>query len=67
MQPLHRWYHEDAGPDIREYALLTGTIGIGAAVAMQLLGDAMGSTYALWDANGQSDALVEVPDPAGTP
>jgi hypothetical protein len=67
MLPLHRWYREEAGQDILEYALLTSTIGLGAAVAMQLLGAAIGSTYAIWDANAQSDTLVEVPDPAGAP
>ena len=67
MLPLHRWFREDAGQDVIEYALLTGTIGLGAAVALSLLADAMGVTYAIWDANVQSDTLVEVPDPAGAP
>jgi hypothetical protein len=67
MLPLHRWYHEDVGQDILEYALLTGVVGFAAAVAFSLLSDAMGASYAVWDANAQSDTLVEVPDPAGTP
>jgi Flp pilus assembly pilin Flp len=67
MLSLHRLFREDAGQDILEYALLTGTIGLGAAAAISLVGDAIGSSYAIWDSNAQSDALVEVPDPAGAP
>ena len=67
MLPLHRWYREEAGQDILEYALLTGTIGFAAAVALSLVGDAIGSSYAIWDSNAQSDTLVEVPEPAGAP
>ena len=67
MLPLHRLYHEDAGQDILEYVLLTSFVGFAAAVAFSLLREAMGASYAVWDANGQSDTLVEVPDPAGTP
>jgi len=67
MRILHRLYREDAGQDILEYALLTGVIGPAAVVAFSLLRDAMGDTYEAWDAAAQSDALVEVPDPAGAP
>lgn len=67
MLPLQRWYHEDAGQDILEYALLTGVVGCAAAAALSLLRDAMGASYTVWDANAQSDTLVEVPDPAGAP
>jgi Flp pilus assembly pilin Flp len=67
MLPLQRWYREETGEDILEYALLTGTIGLAAAVAMSVLGDAIGSSYSAWETHGQTDAMVEVPDPAGAP
>lgn len=67
MRILHRLYREDAGQDVMEYVLLTSFLGFTATVGLSLLRDAMGASYAIWDANAQSDTLVEVPDPAGAP
>ena len=64
---LRRWQTDDSGQDILEYVLLTSFIGFAAVVGVSLLRDALNSSYSSWDAAGQSDALVEVPDPAGAP
>ena len=64
---LRRWQTDDSGQDILEYVLLTSFIGFSAVVGVSLLRDAMNSSYSSWDAAAQSDALVEVADPAGAP
>lgn len=58
---------DDSGQDLVEYALLCSCLGFAAVAATALLRDAISATYASWDAAGQSDALVEVPDPALPP
>jgi Flp pilus assembly pilin Flp len=59
----HRWLTDESGQDLIEYALLASFLGFTAAGAVALLGTAMGNAYVSWDEAGQSDALVEVPDP----
>jgi Flp pilus assembly pilin Flp len=59
----HRLLSEDEGQDLIEYALLCSFLGFAAAGAVSLLGTAMNNAYTSWDAAGQSDALVETPDP----
>jgi Flp pilus assembly pilin Flp len=54
---------DEGGQDLIEYALLASFLGFGAVVGINLLSDAMNSTYSSWDNAAQSDALVEVPDP----
>lgn len=61
---LRRWFSDEYGQDLIEYALLTAAIGFAGVVAFNFLSDAMNSTYTSWDTAVQSDALVEVPDPA---
>jgi Flp pilus assembly pilin Flp len=58
-----RFVREEQGQDLIEYALLASFLGFTAAGAVALLGTAMGNAYVSWDEAGQSDALVEVPDP----
>ena len=58
---------EDDGQDLLEYALLGSTIAFAGVVGIDLLSDAMNSTYATWDEAVQSDELVDVPDPTQYP
>jgi Flp pilus assembly pilin Flp len=58
-----RWLTEEDGQDLIEYALLCSFIGFTATAAIGALGNAMNSAYVSWDNAGQSDTLVEVPDP----
>lgn len=58
-----RWLADESGQDIIEYALLCSFLGFGAAAGVAFLSGAMNGTYTAWDAAGQSDALVVMPDP----
>jgi len=58
-----RWFAEEGGQDLIEYALLSGAIGLAGFVAFAFVTDVMNTTYASWDTAVQSDELVEVPDP----
>jgi len=60
---VQRWWSDESGQDLIEYALLTAFVGLAGLVGINLLGGALNSSYTTWDAAGQSDALVEVPDP----
>ena len=64
---LRRWLIEDDGQDIVEYALLASFLGFSAVGGIKFLSSAMNSAYTAWDSTGQSDALVEVPDPTVAP
>ena len=60
---LTRWAADDRGQDLIEYALLASFLGFAAVTGVAYLASAMNSTYSIWDSVGQSNALVEVPDP----
>jgi Flp pilus assembly pilin Flp len=60
---LRRLLTDDAGQDLIEYALLASFLGFTATITIGLLGDALSAAYISWDTAGQSDELVEVPDP----
>ena len=62
-----RWLAEESGQDIIEYALLCSFLGFAAAAGVGFLRVAMNSTYSAWDAAGQSDALVIMPEPQPNP
>lgn len=62
-----RWLSEERGQDLIEYALLSGAIGLAGVAAFAYVSSAMHDTYEIWDSSVQSDALVEVPDPAPVP
>jgi len=64
---IRRWIREEDGQDLIEYALLCGAIGFAGTVAFSFISTAMNSTYTSWDSAGQTDLLVEVPDPAPEP
>jgi Flp pilus assembly pilin Flp len=63
MASLRRWYREEAGQDLLEYALLAAFVALAAIVGAQLIGSSMNSVYQGWDAANQDKALVETPDP----
>jgi len=60
---VRRLCFDESGQDLIEYALLTSFIGLVGFVGINALGSALNTTYSSWDTAGQSDALVEVPDP----
>jgi Flp pilus assembly pilin Flp len=64
---VRRWLREEHGQDLIEYALLCGAVGFAGIVAFSFVSTAMNSTYASWDTAGQTDQLVEVPDPVPEP
>ena len=64
---VRRWLREEHGQDLIEYALLCSVIGFAGVVAFSFISDAMHTTYSSWDTAGQTDELVEVPDPIPTP
>ena len=61
---LRRWFHDERGQDLIEYALLCSAIGFAGAVAFTFVSDAMNSTYDSWDSAVQDPLLVEIPCPA---
>ena len=63
IQTLARLIVDDGGQDLIEYALLTGAIGFAGALAFDLIGDAINSSYTSWD-DGVND-LWEMPEPGG--
>jgi Flp pilus assembly pilin Flp len=63
MELIVRTLQDERGQDVIEYALLASFLGFAAAAAVGLLSTAMNTVYTSWDAAGQNDALVEVPDP----
>jgi Flp pilus assembly pilin Flp len=63
LELLRQWIREEHGQDLLEYALLSSFIGFSCVAAVDLLANAMSTTYTSWDTAVQSDALVEVPDP----
>jgi len=66
LYTAHTWRRflaEESGQDLIEYALLCSFLGFAAAAGVGLLRVAMNNTYTAWDTAGQSDALVEMPDP----
>ena len=67
MRSIWRLVTEEDGQDLIEYALLGTTIAFAGVVAVDLLRDAMNTTYDSWDKAVQSDELVEVPEPTPIP
>ena len=58
---VHRFWTDESGQDIVEYALLTALIGLAAIVSWQLLANKVGPAYSAADSNVQG--LAEPPDP----
>lgn len=64
MRLLNQLRDDEGGQDLIEYALLGGFIGLACVAAMSLLSGSMETAYQAWSAEVQSDALVEMPNPA---
>ncbi len=60
---FERWFADESGQDLVEYALLTTAIGIAVVLGVEALGNAMNFAYSSWDGATQDPAVVEVPDP----
>ena len=60
---FERWFADESGQDLVEYALLTTAIGIAIVLGVEALGNAMNFVYSSWDGAIQDPAVVEVPDP----
>ncbi len=58
---LHRLVVEENAQDLIEYALLCSFIGLAGAAGFQLVMNAIGNTYGLWDT--QVNDLWNTPDP----
>jgi pilus assembly protein Flp/PilA len=58
---VQRFWTDDSGQDIIEYALLTALIGLAAIVSWQLLANKVGPAYSAADSNVQG--LAAPPDP----
>lgn len=57
-----RWWSDESGQDLIEYALLTAFIGLAGFAGVSLLGISLHDTYVSWDDAGQECRLVEVDD-----
>lgn len=64
-QHFRRWLVEEDGQDLIEYGLLCSFIAFAAFAAINLLNDAMNTSYESWDAAAKE--LWEVPDPEPVP
>ena len=62
---LRRFFFDDNGQDLIEYALLSAFIGIVGIVAWTNVQAAMNTTYGGWDTNVQSLSAT-TPDPIGS-
>jgi Flp pilus assembly pilin Flp len=58
---LARLFRDESGQDLVEYALLTGVVGLGGAVAAPLIGDAIEFAYGTWV--DETNNLWQSPDP----
>lgn len=58
---VRRFFEEESGQDIVEYALLAALIGIAAIATWQVVADQVGAAYGQADADVQ--ALADPPDP----
>ena len=61
---LRRWFGDERGQDLIEYMLLGSFVAIAGWLGIQVLGNAMITTYRTWDSTTQE--VWEVPDPVGS-
>jgi len=64
MTMILRFFREDSGADLIEYALLSATIGLCALAAWNLIPGKMLAAYVGWDAGVQNLSSC-TPDPGG--
>ena len=50
---LRRWFGDERGQDLIEYMLLTSFIAIVGWLGIEVLGNAMNTTYRSWDSTTQ--------------
>jgi Flp pilus assembly pilin Flp len=53
MDLVQRWWREERGSDLIEYALLTSFVAILSAAALALIPGILGAVYQTWDADAQ--------------
>ena len=53
MQTLTRWFVEDRGDDLLEYAILAAFVGVAGAVALALMPAIINDVYTSWDTSTQ--------------
>ncbi|HQX81985.1 MAG TPA: hypothetical protein PKW63_09525 [Vicinamibacterales bacterium] len=58
-----RFFKQDDGQDLVEYALLTAFVGLASIAAFDVIGSALRATYVAWDSG--INALWEPPAPQG--
>jgi Flp pilus assembly pilin Flp len=61
---LRRWFDDDRGHDLIEYALLAAFVALAGLVGFQLLGSAMNTTFGQW--NSAVESQWEPSAPAGS-
>jgi Flp pilus assembly pilin Flp len=62
---VERFWRDDRGQDLIEYALLTAAVGVAAAATWPLIVETIGTTYTALDAGTQG--LWDPPPPGGGP
>ena len=62
---LRRWLGDETGVDLIEYLLLASFLAIAGYLGIQVLGNAMNTSYQSWDSTTQE--VWEVQDPVPTP
>jgi Flp pilus assembly pilin Flp len=62
---LRRWYADDSGQDLIEYALLATLVGIVGVLAFQAMGSNMNTIYGGWDTavQGKWEPQSPIPTP----
>lgn len=61
---LRRWFVDESGQDLIEYMLLGSFVAIAGWLGIQVLGNAMNTTYRSWDSTTQE--VWEVQEPVGS-
>jgi Flp pilus assembly pilin Flp len=64
---LKRFFADEAGQDLVEYALLSGIIGIAGALVLPAIADAMNNAYQSWQAGALAAWEPCPPAPAACP
>jgi Flp pilus assembly pilin Flp len=64
MNVLQRWFQEESGSELVEYALLVSTVAILSAAALALMPGILKTVYEGWNSGTQT--IWEPCDPGGT-
>lgn len=60
---LDRFWRDDEGQDLIEYALLVAFVGLSCVAAWLLIQQTLGEGYTSMDLREQNDLAAETPDP----